>query len=82
MEKRIQTDRLLKWLEHSPISPKESMERLGIYRLSARIYDLRKRGHNITMKKTNGYGVYSLLSPGELEVRHVRQVTEEVRNED
>lgn len=33
--------------EPQSITPLEALRRLGIYRLSARIFDLRERGHNI-----------------------------------
>lgn len=49
MKKPSQNKRLLAYLiEHQSITPLEALRRLGIYRLSARIFDLRERGHNIT----------------------------------
>lgn len=42
------------------ITAKEAMERYGCFRLSARIFDLRRKGYNIeTCRKTerNRYGV-------------------------
>lgn len=55
-----QTDRLLQYLtEVGPITPLESWKELGIYRLSARVFDLRKSGHDIhrqIVTVPNGYG--------------------------
>ena len=43
-----QCDRLLNYLEaHDGINPFEAWQELGIYRLGARVYDLKKRGHRI-----------------------------------
>ena len=43
-----QCERLLKYLQdHNTIDPLQAWNVLGIYRLSARINDLRKLGHNI-----------------------------------
>ena len=52
MEKKktnSQCDRLLFYLRnHEGITPMEAWNQLGIYRLGARVWDLRnKRGHNI-----------------------------------
>lgn len=44
-----QTDRLLQYLKtHREIDPLTAWDELGIYRLGARIYDLREAGHPIT----------------------------------
>lgn len=55
-----QTDRLLQYLtEVGPITPLESWKELGVYRLSARVWDLRQSGHDIhsqIVTVTNGYG--------------------------
>ena len=54
-----QCERLAAWLEHSSITPLESWNLLSIYRLSARIYDLRKAGMRIKMELidvVNKYG--------------------------
>jgi DNA-binding IclR family transcriptional regulator len=41
-------DRLLKHLQsHGTITPMEAWSELGIYRLGARVFDLRKAGHNV-----------------------------------
>ena len=43
-----QCERLQKWLEsEGEIDPLTSWSALGIYRLGARVYDLRKKGLNI-----------------------------------
>ncbi len=43
-----QCERLKKWLlEHGEIDPLTAWAELGIYRLGARVYDLRRRGLNI-----------------------------------
>lgn len=45
----MQTERLLTYLkEHPSIDPMTAWERLGIYRLGARVFDLRKEGHPIS----------------------------------
>lgn len=44
-----QTDRLLAYLKtHREIDPLTAWTELGIYRLGARVFDLRKAGHPIT----------------------------------
>lgn len=43
-----QCERLLEYLkEHKEIQPLKAWRELGIYRLGARVFDLRKDGHNI-----------------------------------
>lgn len=44
----IQKERLLEYFKTSSINPLESWQFLGIYRLAAVIFDLRKEGHYIT----------------------------------
>jgi hypothetical protein len=54
-----QAERLIFYLKHNPINPLESWRTLGIYRLSARINDLRNLGWNITtttIEVTNQFG--------------------------
>jgi hypothetical protein len=48
--RKTQCDRVLKWLEHKPITPLEAWAELGVYRLGARIWDLRDRGHEIVSR--------------------------------
>lgn len=44
-----QNERVLDYLrKHGAITPKEAMNELGIMRLGARIYDLKKQGVSIT----------------------------------
>ncbi len=50
--KDTQNTRLLSHLKGgNTINPLEAWRRLGIYRLSARIYDLRDSGYEIDMKR-------------------------------
>lgn len=42
-----QCERLLMHLKSGPIEPLQALKDLGIYRLSARIKNLRDEGHNI-----------------------------------
>jgi hypothetical protein len=59
MKRLTQAQRLLQYLKDAPINPLESWRSLGIYRLAARINDLRNVGHNITktmIKVKNLYG--------------------------
>jgi len=42
-----QCDRLLDRLKRGPITPMEAWSELGIYRLGARIFDLKASGHDI-----------------------------------
>jgi hypothetical protein len=52
-----QRQRLLDYLdEHHSITPKQAWSELGIYRLSARIFDLRRQGYDI---RTNRKEIYS-----------------------
>ena len=44
-----QNEKILNYLEiHGSITPLDALELYGCMRLSARIYDLRKAGHNIS----------------------------------
>lgn len=48
MEQKTQAEEILKYLQSGKsITPLESLERFGCFRLGARIYDLRKEGHEI-----------------------------------
>lgn len=43
-----QCERVLEWLqERGDLDPMTAWQELGVYRLGARIFDLRKAGHNI-----------------------------------
>lgn len=59
MLKDSQCSRLLSRLEKGPIDPLQAWEELGIYRLGARVFDLRERGHSVvreTIKVPNRFG--------------------------
>ena len=43
-----QCNRLLARLKRGPITPLEAWSELGIYRLGARVFDLKEQGHEIT----------------------------------
>lgn len=47
MEKQTQNRKILAHLKSKPITPLEALNRYGCFRLGARIYELRNRGHNI-----------------------------------
>lgn len=54
-----QCDRLLARLRQGPVNPLQCWTELGIYRLAARVSDLRKAGHRIhktTVEVRNRYG--------------------------
>lgn len=46
---RPQADRVLTRLKRKSLSPVEALEELGVYRLGARIHELRRQGHQIKM---------------------------------
>lgn len=54
------TERLLEWFSRNrTITPLEALSSLGIYRLGARVFDLREAGHNIhteLMETSNAHG--------------------------
>jgi hypothetical protein len=65
-----QKERLLDFLKTHSINPLESWQFLGIYRLSAIIFILRKEGHNITTEMEevgNMYGEMCRVARYELE---------------
>lgn len=48
MKSQSQNERLLQHLERvGPIDPLQAWSKLGIYRLGARVFDLKEAGHNI-----------------------------------
>lgn len=62
----IQTVMVLDHLRTGPITPRQALDLYGIFRLGARIYDLRQAGHHIItmmIKNENGnmYAEYHLL---------------------
>ena len=44
-----QNELILSWLSKASIGPMEALRELGVYRLAARIKDLRDNGHDIRM---------------------------------
>lgn len=54
-----QCERVLNRLEQGPITPMEAWNELGVYRLAARVCDLKEAGHNIskeTVSVANRFG--------------------------
>ena len=70
-----QTDRVLSHLkEKGSLQPLEAWRDLGIYRLSAVIYDLRQDGHKIETKRVevvNRFGEAAFIAEYSLEVANV-----------
>ena len=60
-----QCDEVLRRLKRGPLTPAEAFTELGVYRLAARINNLRDAGHNIVTdwQETNGkrYARYRLI---------------------
>lgn len=51
MKKKSATQRLEDWiLSGKAITPLQALNKFGIFRLGARIYDLRRKGYNIATK--------------------------------
>lgn len=69
-----QTDRLLEYMRsHVGITPLEALNELSIFRLAARISDLRSAGHRIqTIRKrvTNKQGEECFVAEYRLEAEH------------
>jgi len=64
-EMKTQNEQIIEHLMTSSITPWEALHKYGIYRLAARISDMRAMGHNIETRYIKGYGkkkitVYSL----------------------
>ena len=78
-----QNERVLRHLEDvGELSPVDAMERYGIMRLGARIWDLRREGHRITrtMKScTNRYGDTVRYASYRMEVVHDERITAPAR---
>ena len=53
---------LKRLLDGKTVTPKTAYEEFGCYRLGARIFDLRKRGYDITTKihPIKRHGIYSM----------------------
>lgn len=51
-DRKAQKDMILEWLERNgTITPMEVLNYIGCYRLGARIWDLRRDGHNIVTER-------------------------------
>lgn len=46
-------ERLINRLSVGPVTPMEAWAELGIYRLGARVFDLREQGHDIRKEMVN-----------------------------
>lgn len=64
-----QEQQVLEMLRRGPVSPMDALREAGVFRLSARILDLKKQGHNIVTENVNKggkrYAVYHLLEKKE-----------------
>ncbi len=59
MSKLTQCDRIIRHLnDYGSISSYEAMTEYGIYRLGARIFDLKARGHSIVTEMKTGKNRY------------------------
>lgn len=62
-ERRKQCRELAAYLEKNQvITPMVALTNLGIYRLAARIFDLRQQGYNIVTAATKPHAIYRLVS--------------------
>ena len=48
-----QCERVLDRLQRGPITPMEAWNELGVYRLAARVSDLKEAGHKIVKRTVN-----------------------------
>ena len=65
-----QCERLLGRLQVGPITPMEAWNELGIYRLGARVFDLKEAGHKIvkqTVSVANRFGESCRVARSSLE---------------
>ena len=54
-----QCERVLKYMhDFGSINPMQAMKDLGVYRLGARIYDLKKAGHHISRRMVSAKNRY------------------------
>lgn len=66
MKRKSQMEKVLELLQKGyPVTPMSALYKAGCYRLGARIFDLRRKGHKITTDKSNGYAVYTLEKEAE-----------------
>lgn len=57
MKDQSQNDRVLQYIQrHGSITPMEALKRLGVFRLGARIHDLKHRGERIASVRINRNG--------------------------
>ena len=72
-----QCERVLKYMEDfGSINPMQVMKDLGVMRLGARIFDLKKAGHKITRRTVTGrnrYGAPVIYAEYRLEENSVKQ---------
>ena len=61
MIKKTQKDAILEMLKDGPVTPMTALSYAGCYRLAARIFDLRRDGHDISRTEdADGHTVYQL----------------------
>ena len=68
---KSQCERLLQRLERGPVDPMTALNELGVFRLAARVRDLRDDGHKIskqTVKVSNRFGESCRVAQYELVV--------------
>lgn len=53
VQQMSQCERLLDRLQRGPITPMEAWNELGVYRLAARVADLKEAGHKIVKQTVN-----------------------------
>lgn len=54
--------------DRETVSGIDALRELGVYRLGARIFELRQAGFDITCDRSTGYGVYRLRETRQLEL--------------
>lgn len=60
---------LLHLKEHGAINPKQALELIGCFRLSAVIHRLRKLGHKIETKRINKHGRFGKVNFAEYHLK-------------
>lgn len=73
-KKEFQAERLYKRLINGPIDPITAWKELGIYRLAARINELKNRGYSIESKRKkvkNNFGETFSVAEYRLSVKYV-----------
>ncbi len=65
-KKSTQEQEILMWLKDGKgLSPIEALNVFGCFRLAARIFNLRRKGHSIRTDRRNKYTIYYLEKGGE-----------------